>query len=279
MLLSLKDNDLQVLNVYQSFFIQDILKCDIDLSIFYDLNISNDIANDYCLFDNLPNPSITNIAGITIPPSTDNQKIQILISENEDASKYPPIIFHELTHMHDMLLFAKTFCNNNLHEIKINKYSQTFINWSEFHAKSMDNISVQIFIDKMKNVPEKNILEEFSSQIKTFYYPEYTKKLQNKTDAAIRDIMYYFGELAVCNIYDKNNTYPVPSFILSEYGDTYNEIYNILFDCLDFNGFVKNHEDLYLLFTYLTINKNLNNKKSFKSLLVSKFKLIINHLK
>lgn len=226
------------------FFMNYVAKC--DLTPYFNINISNNIVEDYTLFDNTYKPSINkNYAGLTILPHKHKGKIQILISE-----KYctPDIVLHELTHMYDFVLFSYYFCKGNLYKVRKHKYYQTLIYWSEFHVKQVDIPYLHLLLDICGNIPKEKWLLDFKKQIKTFFYPEYNKKFANKSNPQIRDIMWYFGEIVVCNLYDENNTYNIPQEILADYDLKFLNLYTTVINCITFDDFVTNVNELYSLF-------------------------------
>lgn len=237
-------NKEQILNNIVTLFIEYIAHC--DLTPYFNINISNNITDDLSEYEKkcIPNEN-SNYAGLTILPYKEHEKIQILISENACTVD---VVLHELTHMHDFILFSKYFCDNKLYRIREHKYFQTLIYWSEFHVKQIDIPYLHLFIDLYNNIPNDKLLYDFTSQIKTFFYKEYTKKLLSKTNLTIRDIMWYLGELYVCNLYDKNNTYSISQEMIDIYGIKIIELNNLLVKAPDFQSFVIYIEDLYNYF-------------------------------
>jgi len=227
-----------------TFFMNNI--AGVDLTKYFNINISTNITTDYFLYDeNYKLKVDDSISGLTMLPDRTDKKIQILISENACT---PAIILHELTHMYDFILFAKEFCNGEILEIKNNKYYQTVIFWSEFHVKQIDIPYLQLFLDEINNIPKEQYLCDFKKQIKIFFYPEYTKKFLNKSNPRMRDIMWYLGEMVVCNLYDDENTYNIPEDIITIYGEKILELYQTLSNCLTFPQFAENIEVVHNLF-------------------------------
>lgn len=217
-----------------NFFMNNISSC--NLKPYFNICVSENIVKDCMKYDktiNL-NPD-TKYAGLVILPSEVGNKIQILISQN---SCTPDTILHELTHMYDFVNFSNYFCKGELHKVKEHKYYQTFIYWSEFHAKLIDIPYFSFLLGFNKTKDE--IINEFTNNVKSFYYPEYTKKFLNKQNIGMTDIMWYLGELTVCKLYDQNNVYDIPENIIHTYGQRISELYNLLFHCLTFEDFVKN---------------------------------------
>lgn len=234
----------QHVNEIVELFMNHISKC--DLTSYFEINVSDNIEEDYTKFDNTCRPSAdNNYAGFTILPNSPQEKIQILISENLYA---PDVVLHELTHMYDFVLFSHYFCKDKLYEIKSNKYYQILIYWSEFHVKQVDIPYTHLLIDAYSNTSKENLLHHFKSQIKTFYYPKYNSKFLNKTNPIIRDIMWYLGELYVCNTYDENNTYSISQDILNIYGSEIIKLNNLVLKCPTFLDFASNIEEFYNYF-------------------------------
>lgn len=218
-----------------------------NLDLYFDIHLSKNITHDILSLDSsfkIQNES--ELAGINILPSKDHQKIQVIISEQECGID---VILHELTHMFDMVLFSEQFCNGKLYEIKNHKYYQTFIYWSEFHVKQIDIPYTQLLLEIYSNIPKESWLVNFKKQIKTFFYPEYNKKFANKLNPRMRDVMWYFGEIVVCNLYDENNTYIIPQEILVKYESKFLELYTAFINCISFNDFVANVSELHRLFS------------------------------
>lgn len=227
-----------------TFFMKFVAKC--DLSSYFHINISNDIMHDISFYekDYVPNKDSI-LGGITILPYDKNEKIQILISENDFIID---IVLHELAHMSDFVLFSKYFCNSQLNQVRQHEYYQTFIHWSEFHVKQIDIPYMHLYLDLCMEVPQEQWLNMFTSDIKTFFYDGYTKKFLNKRDIAVRDIMWYLGELYVCNLYDNNNMYPIPQDVIDVYDNEIIELNDILLKCPNFDDFSKNAIHLHTFF-------------------------------
>lgn len=215
-----------------------------DLRSYYEIGISNDITKDVLLFDKNVK-SNNEFAGFTILPSTEFDKIQILISYK---SITPDVIAHELAHMYDMVLFAKYFCNSNLYKIKESKYFQTFIYWTEFHVKQVDIPITQVCYDILEYTAKNDWLNDFKIQISNYFYPQYTQKFLAKNEVEMRDIMWYLGEIAVCNLYDDNNTYEIPQDVIDIYGERLLQLNQHLLNCINFEGFAENITSLHQYF-------------------------------
>lgn len=227
---------------YNYFFCNDNTNV-LDLMNFY---VSDDIKADYSIFDSLNNIKGNMYGGVAIPPFVEGAKTVILFSS--DINNSPDIIAHEITHMLDFISFANRFCDGNLSKIRENVYFQTFIFWSEFHVKQVDIPFIHIILAIFQGKTE-GLLDEFIAEISSFYYPEYTKKLLSKKgDFATRDIMWYFGEIAVCNKYDSNNKYTIDTRVKDMIGVNFQPVFNLLNKCLDFNSFSLHIEELHSLF-------------------------------
>lgn len=238
------DKKNSTINNIVSFFIHYVTKYDI--TPFVNINISNNIMEDCQLFDkNAKGKTGIEYAGITILPNRRKDKIQILVSESVFT---PDVLLHELTHAYDFILFSHHFCKSKLHKVKSHKYYQTFIYWSEFHVKQIDIPYLHLLLDICRNTPKEKWLLDFKKQIKTFFYPEYNKKFANNLNPQMRDIMWYFGEIVVCNLYDENNTYSIPQEILTSYEFKFLKLYTTVINCITFDDFVANVNELYSLF-------------------------------
>lgn len=128
------------------------------------------------------------------------------------------------------------------------RYYQTFVYWSEFHVKQIDIPYLHLLLDIVAEVPKEKYLDSFKEKIKTFYYPEYIKKFLNKKNPNIRDIMWYLGELFVCNTYDKNNIYSIPQEIVDIYGAKIIKLHNLMTKCTTFEEYVQYAEDFHNYF-------------------------------
>lgn len=236
----------KLLNNISEFFMNYVSRR--DLTPYFDINVSNDLANDYSLFDKnyKVQSKSEDFAGMTILPERVDGKIQILISNNYCTPDY---ILHELGHMYDFVLFSEKFYDGGFSKVKNNKYYQTLIYWSEFHVKQIDIPYTHLLLDLFNKTPEDKILNDFISQIKTFNYPEYCKKFYNKKEPQIRDYMWFFGELVVCNLYDNKNTYSIPSYIVNKYGVSLEVFYQEVSKYLSFEDFVNNIENFHHLFS------------------------------
>lgn len=227
-----------LVNWVTTYFLYNIAKC--DLTLYFNLSISTNIADDCIKYDKTLKPNPNNeYAGLVILPCDPKGKIQVLISEN---SCDPQTILHELTHMYDFVLFSIYFCNENLHKVKQHEYYQTLVDWSEFHAKLIDIPYSYLLLDIAHNVPEDKYFSYLSNQIQTYLYQYCTKKFINKQNVDIKDILWYLGELAVCNLYDKNNTYNIPENIIHDYGQWILQLYTLFFQCQSFDDFANNVE-------------------------------------
>lgn len=214
-----------------------------DLSNYFDIYMTDNISKDYSLFDtSLVLDDSLDAAGVTILPSESSSKITILISNTVTE---PATILHELTHMHDMVLFSNELCNCDLSQVKKHMYYQTFINWSEFHVKQIDIPYMHLILDIIDGKTD-NFLETFKSQIKTFYFPGYTQKFISKKDNLnMRDVMWYLGELTVCNLYDKENNYKIPDEVKLILPNDFQPLYDELQQCQDFSSFLSHIETIH----------------------------------
>ena len=237
------DGNVATINYVTIFFMNNISHY--DLTPYFNIVISSNVIDDYIKYDkpHKHNPDFE-YDGLTILPCNPQGKIQILISEN---SCIPITTLHELTHMYDFVSFSNRFCNGELHNVKQHKYYQVLVYWSEFHAKLVDIPYCQKIIDTFKNVSDDKILYDFTSQINSFYYPGYTKKFLDKQNVGIKDIMWYLGELVVCNLYDKNNTYYLPESIISVCSPQILQLYDLVSHCLTFDDFANNVEAFRIL--------------------------------
>lgn len=226
------------------FFMNYISKC--DLTPYFEIHISTDIVKDCIAIDTSIDFELTNnYAGMTILPYNSAEKIQILIS---DKNCTPDNIIHELMHMYDIILFSRHFCENKLYEVRNHKYYLTFIYWSEFHVKQVEIPYMFVFLSIINETTVDKELLDFKKNIKGFYYPKYNQKLIKKDKPAVRDIMWYLGELYVCKVYDSDNEYYISQEVLEVFGYKISELYDIVMRCLDFDGYIDNAEELYAYF-------------------------------
>lgn len=232
-----------IINMVVQFFMNYVVKY--DLKSYFKIYISNNMVEDYALFDKKYTPKSKNYAGLTILPDNKKNVIQILISEK---SCTPDVILHELAHMYDFILFASYFCKNKLYKVKCHKYYQTFIYWSEFHVKQIDIPYLQMLFDIYKKLPREKWMLDFKNNIKSFYFPEYTNKYLGKKNPTIKEIMWYFGEVFVCNLYDENNTYNIPQEIIEKSEFDICLLYQMFEYCSNFKTFAENIKIFYKYF-------------------------------
>lgn len=233
-----KDDILKNLSI---FFMKNIVGK--DLTSYFKINVSDNLFEDAIKFDKkLVLKSDGNYAGLTILPCKSKEKIQILISENACTHD---VILHELTHMYDFVLFSLYFCKSKLHKVKKHKYHQTFIYWSEFHAKQIEIPYTQLLSDVYNNIPQEELLLNFKNKISSFYFQGYNEKFLNKKTPNIHDIMWYLGELFVCNFYDTNTTYTIPQKIIDAYGTEITDLYDLLLKCSTFESYICHVEEFY----------------------------------
>lgn len=237
------DKKNNIINMTVQFFMEYVVK--FNLKHYFKINISNNIAEDYMLFDKKYKPESNDYAGLTILPDNEESVIQILVSEN---TCMPDIILHELSYMYDFILFASYFCRNKLYKVKNHKYYQTFVYWSEFHVKQIDIPYSMLFLDMCNNIPKENLLLDFKSKIKDFYYPRFNEKFVNKKNIQIRDVMWYIGEILVCNLYDENNTYTIPQEIIELCDFDIILLYHIFENYPDFESFASEIKIFYKYF-------------------------------
>lgn len=224
------------------FFAKYVSKCDI--TQYFDISISEDIKSDA---ENLNRSKMINLDdfdGVTIIPFEKNEKIHVLISSNTDC----PIetTLHELVHVYDFMLFGKNFCNSELYQIRKHHSFKYFSFWSEFHAKTIEIPCAYFMQDILNKTPENQILLSLKTDIKEKNYEHYNQKLLENTQANIRDLMYYLGELHNCNTYDNENNYPIPQEIKNRYGaEQVEELNDILSTCSTFEEFLHHNQILY----------------------------------
>lgn len=207
---------------------------------YFNAVITNDIMYDYKKYKHDKLLSIE-VAGLAILPENQNEKITILFSKNDLSLD---IILHELTHAYDFMEFSKIYCNSKLHEVEKHHLFQTFVYWSEFHVKLYDIPYSYILFNSLKN-NTNNVIYDFAKDIASIYYHKFTEKFINKIPYKIclRDIMWYLGEIVVCNLYDVNNEYNIDSNIISEYPFV-TTLYDVLKNCLDIQAFCYQSEVL-----------------------------------
>lgn len=148
--------------------------------------------------------------------------------------------------MYDYVLFSKYYCGGKVHKVSKHKYYKTYKYWNEFHVKQIDIPYSHILLDLFRDVSEDDLLKDFIKNIKPYYYHKYTEKCLNKLKCCyiFENILCYLGEIFVCNLYDKNNTYEIPREII-DIDPNVIELYNILQKCKDFKGFYNNVDVLY----------------------------------
>ena len=204
-----------------------------DYTSYFNVYLSDDIKEDYAFFDGyLPR---IDLAGTLVLPKTPKEKLIVLLSSADID-----IVFHELSHVCDFVEFSKQYCNNDLSKIRTHHLYQSFLYWSEFHAKLIEIQYFQKLFDELVH-DEPYGIEYFSNNISSFYYPEYTKKMLNKiksNNCSMRDYMSYIGEIVVCNLYDKNKTYSVDKNVILDV-PFLNTLYDMLKDRLDFSSYVQ----------------------------------------
>lgn len=128
--------------------------------------------------------------------------------------------------------------------------TRTLVYWSEFHVKLFDIPYAYILFNSLQN-DISAVISNFAKDISSIYYLKFIEKILNKmpNNIRLRDIMWYFGEIVVCNLYDKNNTYIIPQEILVKYESKFLELYNAFINCISFNDFVANVSELHRLFS------------------------------
>ena len=224
----------QEINKTIDIFVQYISH--INLSDYFDIFITDDICNDFKLFDHKCKTT-TDIGGVTILPTRRNDIIHILINNSSfiTGDAYT-IILHELAHVYDFVQFASYYCNNKLYKIRKHKYYKSFILWSEFHVKQVDFMFPAMISYALQGLTETQITQEFAKDIETIYYNVCTQKYINKSDISIKDTMWYLGELYICNLYG-NHIYSIPQDVINKC-DFISYLYKILIDCPNFEEYL-----------------------------------------
>lgn len=237
---SYHNND--ILRTYTDFFMTNIIKK--NYMDYFNIYISDDIIEDakiICPTINFAN--INDIAGIVLLPYKAKEKITVLISKDDNN---PNTIFHELGHMVDWVEFAKIFCDGDLSLVRYHKYRNSFVYWSEFHVKQFDIPYMQIIAGLCGNQTAEEALLYFKENISIFFYDEYAKKLLNKTNITIHNLMYYLGEIVVCNLYDNERQYFIHQEIVDKYPNIV-ELSEMVTKCLTFDQLVENIDSFHKL--------------------------------
>lgn len=252
---SYKDND--ILKTTTDFYVHFLSHSHIleKFNIFY----TNDIMKDIAHFNDGHNSSIL-CDGVTIVPTSEGEKLTILMNQDAPIEFQAQYIFHELSHVNDFVLFANKYCNGDLFYIRENKYFSTLKYWSEFHVQLYTMPYNHLYLRELR---DKNCYDEFIKRIPIYYdefgkqIPDYYAQSNNiffqREEIKLLDIMYYIGKIVMCNLYDNNVNYSIHKKI----SDTYpfiDSLKQILSKCLDFESFCKHINDLYdFLNTLLTV--------------------------
>lgn len=232
----------EMLHTYTDFFMNNIMKKNY-MKYFY-IYVSDNVIEDamvICPTGNFEN--LDDIAGINLLPYKSKDKITILISKD---SNEPNTIFHELGHMVDMVDFAKEFCDGDFSLIRRHKYYNSFVYWSEFHVKQIDIPYMQIIAGICGNQTPEEVLKYFKDNIPSFFYDEYAKKLLNKLNISLHNIMWYLGEIVVCNLYDNKKQYYIHQSVIDKHGDIL-ELFEMVVKCLTFEQLVENIDSFHNL--------------------------------
>lgn len=181
---------------------------------YFNIYFSDNIQEDIKQFNCGKSTSIL-VDGITILPNNKREVITILINKNAPKEILPQYIIHELCHMYDFMLFANKYCNNKTHEIKKHEYFITLKNWSEFHVQLY---IMPYYYSYLTFLSDNTIdyIDKFKNDIDWFYL-KFNEKLLNKDDVYITDIMYYLGEIAMCNCVSDNEAYSIDAKIIEKY--------------------------------------------------------------
>lgn len=199
---------------------------------FFNIYFSDNIAEDIKQYNNGRTSDIPT-DGVTILPTSSEGLITIFIDKNTPIEVQPQTIFHELCHMHDLLTFAKKYCNGSPYLIRTNKFLSTLRNWSEFHAQFISLpyfYSYLSFLNLVKN-DKRDFDKEFRNLIGTYYYDKFNENFLNKEEICDFDIMYYLGEIAMCNQNDPSTFYLIDNRIIEQY-PFIEDLYLILNECL-----------------------------------------------
>lgn len=235
-------DDNKLLKFITDYFMIHIAKT--NLTDYFNIYFTNDICNDLTAIS--PNVKISiAMDGVTILPTSKEKLITVLINENVSIEFQIQYILHELCHVYDYILFADKYCNGNIFEIRNNKYMKILTTWSEFHVQLFIIPYYYEIIDFLCNTRS-----ELSSDIRSFFYDAFNERFLTKdkhNDIATIDIMYYLGQIAMCNQFDPNHHYSVDERIILKY--PYIQILNnSLTKCLTFDTFCANLENLHQLF-------------------------------
>lgn len=207
----------------------------------FNIYISNNIMKDIRKFNKWRTSKIL-CDGATILPTSKNKKITILINDSISDIIKPQCIIHELCHMNDYVLFSNKYCEGSTFELRNNMYLSTVKAWSEFHVQLYVFPYYFCYFTYCDNT--KNLYQDFISKIKTFYYNEFTKRFIAKQDKRLIDILYYLGQIVMCNLNDNETHYLIPDSIIDSY-PIIEELLPILERCLTFDMFCENIDDLF----------------------------------
>ncbi len=214
-----------------------------DFSEEFDVFSTNNIVHDYSSFTQEDPINIANSAGTVILPEKEGKRIVVLFQSGEWN---PAIVAHELCHVYDFLMFASYYCNNQMYKVKNHVLYETYILWSEFHAKLYEIIDAQY----AGSADMTNPFAEFRKDAQTFYYPRYIENFNNKQYLTLHDFMWHFAEIAACNLLDDDNEYDISSDLKrEEYNGFYDKMYNLLFNMVTFQDFVNHAEEFQNLFS------------------------------
>lgn len=205
----------------------------------YDIYISDNILEDYKLFEDISTTSIFD--GAVFFPSSISKpnKMSVLLTDNIDS--YLHAVPHELCHVYDYYLFCNKYCNSIYSNIRENKLFLSFSYWSEFHVKLIEITCMFLTLDQIN---ENNNIQIFQNTLDS-YYEKYTHKLLAKQNPKMIDFMYYIGELYTCNFYNIyiESPYVVSKDLIEKYPFLSN-LYNVFSTNATFDLYVKNQQEL-----------------------------------
>ena len=190
--------NLSIISILSDVF-YSYTKIDRSLLNEYDIYISDNIAEDIKIFENIK--CSTSFDGTVLFPSSTDKPNKMAVLFTDNANSYLHAVPHELCHVHDFYLFCKQYCDYKYTTVRNNPKHMSFLYWSEFHVKS---IEIYCTFLALNIINEENNTECFQNNLELFYN-KYSDKLANKSKPQIIDFMYYIGELYTCNLYNPHS--------------------------------------------------------------------------
>lgn len=232
------DKNLSIISILSDVF-YSYTKIDRSLLNEYDIYISDNIAEDIKIFENIK--CSTSFDGTVLFPSSTDKPNKMAVLFTDNANSYLHAVPHELCHAYDFYLFCKQYCDYKYTTVREKSNYMSFHYWSEFHVKLIEISCTFLMLDIIN---KENNITYFQNNLESFYN-DYSNKLANKINPHMIDFMYYIGELYTCNVYNlhQETPYTVRNDLVAMY-PFLPILYAVFLNSPSFDLYVRNQKEI-----------------------------------